>query len=161
MKMLSYITFAVGLVFPALLNAQAKQIPLDALNYIHFLKKADFDARFPGVALAANTRPTSEGYYIVYTHESLTYYFGPTEDTIIAEVYKQELDRIVAEVQSMRSHLDSARTYLIQIPEERSTPSEKTNTPPEQSTEEPTSSPQQEQEDSQPWWKRLFRALGF
>lgn len=156
---MKHILLIALLLVPLLAYSQRKEMPLDSLNYIQFMKKADFDKRFPGKLLQGESLPEQEGFYIVYEHESLAYYFGPAEHRSVAEIYKAELDKVVAEVQGMREQLKSAKTYILKLPEEQTTDSSQPQTEKQETLPAPT--PQPEPEQDEPWWTKLFRALGF
>ncbi len=47
-----------------------------AISYTGFLSKANFDQRFPG-QMKAGSAELDSGWYVIYEHERLSYYFGP------------------------------------------------------------------------------------
>ena len=154
--------------------ADSRQLPMRSINYMSYFNKAEFDERFPGKPIRGKT-PTEVGYYVVYEHESLVYYFGPDEIKTIADMYKRELDRVVGIVKEKREILKTAKTYIVKLPTDEATipPAEseraaneakENEEPPEKNTEEerkvqPKSTPAPKPKP-EPWWKRMFRWFG-
>ena len=141
-------------------HAQSRQLPLRSINYMSYFNKAEFDERFPGKPIK-DKQPTEKGYYVVYHHESLVYYFGPDELKVIAEMYKRELDRVVGVVKGKRESLMSAKTYIVKLPADAAhAPSlEKDKNSDNEKSEEWNEKAERGEAAKPkpvPWWKRLF-----
>lgn len=66
------------LLFPFLVQADSgiRVIDESAIPYMEFLSKKEFDQRFPG-QIKSERANLESGWYVIYSHESLNYYFGP------------------------------------------------------------------------------------
>ena len=47
-----------------------------AIAYTEFLSRAAFDQRFPG-EIKSDLADLESGWYVIYEHKNLNYYFGP------------------------------------------------------------------------------------
>lgn len=95
------------------LTAQAKLrvIEESAIPYTGFLSKADFDQRFPG-ELFENPNSVESGWYVVYEHQSLNYYFGPMPLESTGRDYLAQLRTIVDEAVAQRP---SIQEYILEL----------------------------------------------
>jgi len=144
------------LMMTAVVFAGSRQLPLRSINYMSFYTKQEFDERFPGKVIT-DKHPSDEGYYVVYQHENLLYYFGPDMYESIAEIYKEELDRVVEIVKGKRESLKTAKTYILKLPRDKaSAPSASEST-----SEETAKSGAPKPPEPESWWSRLFRKIGF
>lgn len=108
------------LAAPALHAADLRVLPEEAIPFTAFLKKADFDQRFPGTSVS-DPATLDTGWYVSYEHESLHYYFGPILLESTGEDYKAQLEAIVAEAVAQRPSITG---YTIDLRYEPSTPRE-------------------------------------
>jgi hypothetical protein len=87
----------IGL-FPLSLLAQPgdgiRVIDEFAIPYMEFLPKADFDQRFPG-QIKSDLADLDNGWYVIYVHEQLNYYFGPILLESTGQDYLAQLTEIV------------------------------------------------------------------
>lgn len=65
-----------------------------AIPYTGFLSKANFDRRFPG-QWKSGPDELDRGWYVIYAHEHLNYYFGPILLESTGKDYLAQLTRIV------------------------------------------------------------------
>jgi len=65
-----------------------------AIPYASFLSKASFDQRFPG-ELKAGPAELDTGWYVIYEHAQLSYYFGPILLQSTGEDYLAQLTKTV------------------------------------------------------------------
>lgn len=65
-----------------------------AIAYMEFLSRADFDQRFPG-QIKTKRADLDPGWYVIYIHENLNYYFGPILLESIGQDYLTQLTQIV------------------------------------------------------------------
>lgn len=65
-----------------------------AISYLEFLPKADFDQRFPG-QIKSDLSGLDAGWYVIYTHEKLNYYFGPILLQSTGQDYLAQLTQLV------------------------------------------------------------------
>lgn len=105
----------VSLLASLTAHAQLRVIDEAAIPYAGFLSKADFDQRFPGEVLmdAATIEP---GWYVVYQHQSLNYYFGPMQLESTGRDYLAQLRTIVNEVVAQRPSIEDYTLQLQQAP---------------------------------------------
>ena len=83
------------LVLPALLQARPIRVINEAaIPFAGFLSKVDFDQRYPG-DLFDDSAKIDTGWYVIYEHESLNYYFGPILLESIGKDYLDQLSEIV------------------------------------------------------------------
>ena len=121
------------LVLPALLQARPIRVINEAaIPFAGFLSKVDFDQRYPG-DLFDDSAKIDTGWYVIYEHESLNYYFGPILLESIGKDYLDQLSEIV-EVAVMQR--PSIQDYRLELSYEPSASSfESKNTQP--STQDP------------------------
>ncbi len=110
---LSYILLLV----PAWLLADIRVIEESAIPYAGFLSKAEFDRRFPGETVA-DPSALDSGWYVIYEHESLSYYFGPILLRSTGEDYLDELTGIVEAAVEQRPSIEEYRLELSYEPTE-------------------------------------------
>lgn len=150
-------------------NAQSRILPTNAISYTGYVGKQEFDTLFPGERIKANETPSDPGYYVVYQHENLVYFFGPEPTFFAAELYKDDLDLIVEEVQVKRAHLKSAKTSVQKFPQDSNAKTAEQNEsegPNEHGTQKPESPEKNKGTSSTPpqpksWWQRLFDIFKF
>ena len=144
--------FFVGLfvLFQSVYGAKY-MLPLESVFYIGQMKKAEFVSMYPGTVIQDPKNDLKTGFYIVYEHESLFYYFGPADNRALLKGYKEVLDGIVVKVKEKRPSLVSAKTYFY---------------PEEENKEQDTSQPSvfqvpQPIPTMKPWWETVFDILGW
>lgn len=130
-----------------------KLLPTKAISYTPIVSKERFDELFPGKSFEADQFPEEPGTYIVYQHGRITYFFGPETDRNIAQRYLEYLNNVVDQVQDKREHLKTAKTYLLDLPQEKNAENSKAETLPDEPEEH---SEKASSNTTEPWWKRLF-----
>ena len=176
LKKFQYFWFATIILAGGSVHGQAgsRILPTRAISYTRYLNKADFDQMFPGTPIEPGKTPQAAGFYVVYHHESLIYYFGPEPKEWAAELYLKDLEEVVAIVTVKRPELKSAHTYIQKFPQDiaasgstangspsskdssESSSEQKESSPSPSSTPAPPSPPQPE-----PWWKKLLGVFGW
>ncbi|WP_269525491.1 hypothetical protein [Coraliomargarita parva] len=115
-------------------SAEIRVIDESAIPYTGFLSKADFDQRFPG-ELLPDPSALSSGWYVIYEHQSLNYYFGPVLLQSTGEDYLAELKDIVEQAVAQRPDI---RDYRLELSFEPTSSSSSSNS---NSASNPSSSP--------------------
>ena len=98
-------------------NVGLRVIDESAINYMEFLSKADFDQRFPG-QIKLELADLDSGWYVIYEHERLNYYFGPILLRSTGEDYRMQLTQIVEAAVEQRPDIQG---YAIRLSYEPST----------------------------------------
>ena len=101
---------ALSLWLPVPLSG-ARVMDAQAIPYTSFLSKADFEQRFPGEQVS-DLAALEPGWYVIYEHESLTYYFGPLLLQSTGQDYLEELQGIVDAAVAQRP---SIRDYRLEL----------------------------------------------
>lgn len=91
-----------------------------AISYAGFLSKANFDKRFPG-QIKASPAELDSGWYVIYEHESLSYYFGPILLESTGQDYLAQLTQTVDAAVQQRPTITDYRLELSFEPSETST----------------------------------------
>ena len=91
-----------------------------AISYAGFLSKANFDQRFPG-QIKASPAELDSGWYVIYEHESLSYYFGPILLESTGQDYLAQLTQTVEDAVQQRPTITDYRLELSFEPSETST----------------------------------------
>ena len=100
------------LVLPALLQARPIRVINEAaIPFTGFLSKVDFDQRYPG-NLFDDFAKIDTGWYVIYEHESLSYYFGPILLESIGKDYLEQLSEIVEVAVMQRPSIQDYRLEL-------------------------------------------------
>ena len=100
------------LVFPALIQAKPiRVIEEAAIPFTGFLAKVDFDQRYSG-KLFDDPAKLDTGWYVIYGHESLNYYFGPILLESIGKDYLDQLSRVVEVAVMQRPSIQDYRLEL-------------------------------------------------
>lgn len=120
-------------VLPALLQATPiRVIDEAAIPFAGFLSKVDFDQRYPADLLDHPSK-LDTGWYVIYEHESLNYYFGPILLESIGKDYLDQLSEIVEVAVIQRPSIQNYRIELSYEPNASSSESKST----EPSTQNP------------------------
>ena len=120
-------------VLPALLQARPiRVIDAAAIPFSGFLSKVDFDQRYPGDLYDYSSK-IDTGWYVIYEHESLNYYFGPILLESIGKDYLDQLSEIVEFAIMQRPSIQDYRLELSYKPSASSFQSKST----EPSTQDP------------------------
>lgn len=102
-------------LFPLQAFAQSKAgirvIDESAILYMEFLAKADFDQRFPG-QIKSDLADLESGWYVIYIHENLNYYFGPILLESTGQDYLAQLTKIVAAAVEQRPEIQDYQLVL-------------------------------------------------
>ncbi len=94
-----------------LLNGKSLVLPVEAIEDTGKLSAEEFSKRHAGIDVSGYY-PDDPGYYIAYTHENLTYYFGPLEEYIEAIQWKDKLSAIREDVIYERPSLGSSEIVI-------------------------------------------------
>ena len=125
MKYLTRLCLLFLCVLPCLSGAPAtsgiRVITEDAIPYARFLSKADFDRRFPGVEQSGPSE-LDTGWYVIYEHESLSYYFGPMLLESTGQDYLAQLEKTLGAVVDQRPSITGYRLELSYEPSVASEP---------------------------------------
>ncbi|MDP4884114.1 MAG: hypothetical protein NWR08_08270 [Opitutales bacterium] len=123
-------------------HGQLRVIEEEAIPFTRFLSKADFDQRYPG-AILDDPSKLDTGWYVIYEHESLSYYFGPILLESTGQDYYEQLKTTVGEAVDQRPTIEGYRLELSFEPKASSSSSTATTNPPaEESSESGYSTPQ-------------------
>ena len=115
-------------VLPALLKATPiRVIDEAAMPFAGFLSKVDFDQRYPG-DLLDDPAKLDTGWYVIYEHESLNYYFGPILLESIGKDYLDQLSEIVEVAVIQRPSIQDYRLELSYEPNASNSESKSTET---------------------------------
>lgn len=109
----------------------------NAIPFTRFLSKADFDQRFPGERLT-DVAQLDIGWYVIYQHESINYYFGPILLESTGQDYLEQLKATVGNAVTQRPSIEGYRLELSYEPQVSPQPNNPSN-PPE--SNEPSSFP--------------------
>jgi len=138
--------------------AGIRVIEESAIPYAGFLSKASFDQRFPGTSKSGPAELDS-GWYVIYEHESLSYYFGPILLESTGQDYLAQLTETVEAAVQQRPTITDYRLELSFEPttsgSERSESESAENTDPESGYGSPP--PPQ----SFDFWSLVRRFFGF
>jgi hypothetical protein len=110
--------------------SEIRVIKESAISYTVFLSKARFDQRFPG-QIKAGPAYLDSGWYVIYEHEGLSYYFGPILLESTGQDYLAQLTKTVEaavrqrpSIVDYRLELSFEPSELVQTESERSSESE-------------------------------------
>ncbi|MFW2478872.1 MAG: hypothetical protein ACN4GF_01900, partial [Lentimonas sp.] len=148
------------LACPFIAHAQAatgiRVIEEGAIPFARFLSKADFDQRYPSEIISAPSA-LDTGWYVIYEHESLSYYFGPILLESTGQDYFEQLKATVGDAVSQRPTIEGYRLELSYEPQTSAADSPST-TPPEagESSTEYGDPPPPEKTSIFSFFKRLF-----
>lgn len=100
------------LILPVLLQATPiRVIDETAIPFAGFLAKVDFDQRYPGERFD-DLAKLDAGWYVIYEHESLNYYFGPI---LLESIGKDYLDQLSETVEAAVTQRPSIQNYRIEL----------------------------------------------
>jgi len=140
--------------------APLRVIDETAIPFTSFLSKADFDRRYPGELIDAVSQ-LDRGWYVIYRHESLNYYFGPILLESIGQDYLDQLSETVNTAVGQRPSIQGYRLELSYEPKEAGT---RDSTQSEPSVKEEAVSPYPQLPSPQPkpsFWGLVKRIFGF
>ncbi|MEO0510362.1 MAG: hypothetical protein AAF065_10940 [Verrucomicrobiota bacterium] len=83
----------------------------EAIPFTSFLSKADFDLRYPGKEVS-DLSTIDPGWYVIYEHESISYYFGPILLQSTGEDYLSQLEGTVEAAVAQRPSIQDYRLEL-------------------------------------------------
>jgi hypothetical protein len=98
------------LLLPAAVSA-ARVMAAQAIPYTSFLSKADFDRRFPGERVS-DLSQLDPGWYVIYEHGSLAYYFGPV---LLQSTGQDYFDELTETVEAAVAERPSIRDYRLEL----------------------------------------------
>lgn len=78
----------------ALADLSIRAIDESAIPYMEFLSKEAFDQRFPG-QIKSELADLEKGWYVIYIHKQLNYYFGPILLKSTGQDYLSQLEKTV------------------------------------------------------------------
>ena len=106
-------TFAAVSLFMAFtsLNAKSIVLPVEAIDDTASMSAEEFNQKHQGIDVSGYY-PDDPGYYVAYTHENLTYYFGPLDEYIEAINWKDKLAAVREEVIYKRPTLGSSEVVI-------------------------------------------------
>lgn len=145
------------------LTALNRLLPLESILYIGLMEKKEFEQLYPGSDFDHPSSFLSDGFYLVYEHEALKYFFGPSDDQFTCDRYKEKLDKVVQAVQEKRHSLNSAKTYILRVPDnEIELPVVSKDKPDNQSNPkiEDSKEPVNPNVPIVPFWKRVMELFG-
>lgn len=147
---------AALVLFPFLLQAEPVRVLEETtIPYMSFLSKADFDQRYPG-ELIEDTSTLAAGWYVIYQHETLNYYFGPILLESIGEDYLAQLTETVEAAVEQRP---SIQDYRLELSYEPSLPDSDSSSDTSSEQSLPITLPQEEPEPS--FWGLVKKIFGF
>ncbi len=91
--------------------SEIRVIEESAISYTGFLSKARFDQRFPG-QIKSGPAELDSGWYVIYEHESLSYYFGPILLESTGQDYLAQLTQTVDAAVQQRPSITDYRLEL-------------------------------------------------
>jgi len=91
--------------------SEIRVIEESAISYTGFLSKARFDQRFPG-QIKSGPAELDSGWYVIYEHESLSYYFGPILLESTGQDYLAQLTQTVEAAVQQRPSITDYRLEL-------------------------------------------------
>lgn len=91
--------------------SEIRVIEESAISYTGFLSKARFDQRFPG-QIKPSSADLDSGWYVIYEHESLSYYFGPILLESTGQDYLAQLRETVEAAVQQRPTITDYRLEL-------------------------------------------------
>lgn len=128
-----------------------------AIPFMSFLSKADFDQRYPGV-MVSSSQDLDSGWYVIYQHESLNYYFGPILLESIGQDYLEKLTETVEAAVAARPSIQSYRLELSYEPSDASASDPDAGAP--ESTQ-PANTPPPPPAPKTGFWGLVKRIFGF
>lgn len=106
-------------------SAEIRVLKETAIPFTGFLSKADFDQRFPGKRLAGPAE-LDAGWYVIYEHAALSYYFGPI---LLESTGRDYLERLTGIVEAAVDQRPSITDYRLELTYEPSTPPDGATSP--------------------------------
>ena len=82
-----------------------------AIPYAGFLSKANFDQRFTG-QMKSGPADLDSGWYVIYEHESLNYYFGPI---LLESTGKDYLEQLTETVEAAVQQRPTIADYRLEL----------------------------------------------
>ena len=130
-----------------------------AIPYTAFLSKAEFDQRFPG-QIKSDPAELDSGWYVIYEHENLGYYFGPVALESVGRDYLARLTQTVEAAVEQRPDIEGYRLELRFEPSEGLSEGEGAGAGDGYSSGE-TVEPQPTQPEPTGFWGFVRRVFGF
>ena len=141
----------------ALTASPIRVIEESAIPFTSFLSKADFDQRYPG-KLVEDPAQLETGWYVIYEHGALNYYFGPILLESIGEDYLDQLTEAVEAAVAQRPSIQDYRLELSYEPSIRRSSSSSAE-PPAEPPMPHSLPPQAEPQPS--FWGLIKKIFGF
>ncbi|MGZ0654245.1 hypothetical protein ACWPKS_01435 [Coraliomargarita sp. W4R72] len=147
------LTFATLILsVTALQAAPVRVVEETAIPYMSFLSKVDFDQRYPG-ELIEDPATLDAGWYVIYEHEMLNYYFGPI---LLESIGQDYLGQLTETVEAAVAQRPSIQDYRLELSYEPSVASSDNS-----SVEPPAESSLPPQESKPSFWSMVKKAFGF
>jgi hypothetical protein len=141
------------LVFSASLQATPiRVIDEAAIPFAGFLSKVDFDQRYPG-HLFDDPAKLDAGWYVIYEHESLNYYFGPI---LLESIGKDYLDQLSETVEAAVTQRPSIQNYRLELSYEPSASTYDSN-----NTDPSTQNPPPQALPKTSFWSFVKKVFGY
>jgi hypothetical protein len=142
-----------------LFGAPLRVMDETAIPFTAFLSKADFDQRYPG-EVVSDVSQLDSGWYVIYQHESLNYYFGPILLESIGTDYLEQLTETVEAAVAERPSIQNYRLELSYEPSEPETGGAGADSSPAQKPADPNAMPPAPQPNPS-FWSLIKRIFGF
>ena len=92
-------------------SSEIRVIEESSIPYLGFLSKAEFDQRFPG-EMQSGPADLDSGWYVIYEHEQLNYYFGPI---LLESTGKDYLEQLTETVEAAVQQRPSITEYRLEL----------------------------------------------
>ncbi len=96
------------------LNGKSLVLPVEAIDDAATMTAKEFNDKHQGIDVSGYY-PDDPGYYVGYTHENLTFYFGPLEEYIEAIEWKDKLTAVREDVVYKRPTLGSSEVVIYNL----------------------------------------------
>jgi hypothetical protein len=136
---------------------EIRVISESAIPYTGFLAKAEFDKRYPG-QLKSDPSELDSGWYVIYEHESLNYYFGPI---LLESTGKDYLEQLRTVVDSAVEQRPTITDYRLELSYEPSASSTSASDSAESDQSETSTSAPAQQEPQPSFWSMVRSIFGF
>jgi hypothetical protein len=150
---------AAGLVSFSVTASPIRVIDETAIPFTAFLPKTDFDQRYPGT-LFDDVSDLNSGWYVIYEHESLSYYFGPI---LLESIGQDYLGQLTETVEAAVAQRPSIRDYRLELSYEPNTEQSKDSPQGDPASDAPSNvePPPRPPEPKSGFWGLLRRIFGF
>lgn len=112
-----HLIFAIILMLSMAASAQEQKViiyPVEAISDSAELGRAEFQKRYPGIDVT-DFGLMDEGWYVRYTHELLTYVYGPIDELDEARIQKKILEEIRLSLVLKNPKLSTSKVDIIRF----------------------------------------------